>query len=82
MARLGWLDSTVGIDRNITTGFDAVQLSRSHAAVSVHTSTHPAAAAAGPLTVMLSGGRSITLDKSVGGMAATLVRSIEAWLCL
>ena len=28
MSRLGWLDSTVGIDRNITAGFDELQLSR------------------------------------------------------
>eukprot|EP01052_Picozoa_sp_SAG31_P023313 SAG31_NODE_1914_length_6931_cov_6.490340_7_plen_896_part_00 len=64
MARLGWLDSTVGIDRNITTGFAALQLSQSPESPSV-------------LEATLSGKRTLTIGKSHAGDTVTLLKTIQ-----
>jgi hypothetical protein len=61
MARLGWLDSTVGIDRNITVGFDPLQVSRS----------------ATTLKATLSSGRTVTMGQSRAGDAVTLMEAIQ-----
>jgi len=61
MSRLGWLDSTVGIDRNITAGFDELQLSTE----------------SGAMTATLTGGRTLSLGKSPSGGGVTVIEAIH-----
>ena len=78
MSRLGWLDSTVGIDRNITAGFEPLLLSGGGGGggggalvaggSSGSSSSHMAT---------LTGNRSLVLGTSAAGTSVTLIESIH-----
>lgn len=61
MSRLSWLDSTIGIDRNITAGFDPVKYSIGDSSASVE----------------ISGHRSLVVSGSDAGEQIGLVHSIS-----